>query len=73
MSCPVGSMHVYDYGRMKRTFLKTSLSGEITDVLIGREVELEYGKETAAVTAAAMLLLEESRKCRERDRVMLFN
>jgi hypothetical protein len=49
---------------MEHTFLKTSLSGATTDVLIGREVVLEYGKETAAVTAAAMLLLlllEESR------------
>lgn len=50
-------MHVYDYGTMKRTFLKTSLSGATIDVLIGREVELEYGKETAAVTAAAMFVV----------------
>lgn len=32
------------------------LSGEIREVLVGREDDLEDGNETAAVTAAAMVL-----------------
>jgi hypothetical protein len=60
---------------MEHTFLKTSLSGATTDVLIGREVVLEYGKETAAVTAAAMFVVVVGRieKWRKRDKVMLIN
>jgi len=40
---------------VERTFLKSILSGAVTEVLLGREVDLEAGKETAAVTAVAML------------------
>jgi len=40
---------------MEGTFLKSILSGAVTEVLVGREVDFEAGKETAAVTAAAML------------------
>jgi hypothetical protein len=58
---------------MEHTFLKTSLSGATTDVLIGREVVLEYGKETAAVTAAAMFVVGRIEKWRKRDKVMLIN
>ena len=39
---------------MKRTFLKTTLSGVAIEVLLGREVDLEDGNEIAAVTAAAI-------------------
>lgn len=40
---------------MEVTFLKRILSGAVMEVLVGRDVDLEAGKETAAVTAVAML------------------
>lgn len=36
--------------------MRVILSGEIKEVLVGREEDLEEGKETAAVTAAAMVV-----------------
>lgn len=44
------------------------LSGEIIEVLLGREEDLEDGNETAAVTAAAMvvvLMLQKKKNNRE--------
>lgn len=41
---------------IEHTFLKAVLSGAAIEVLLGREVDLEDGKETAAVTAEAMFL-----------------
>lgn len=34
------------------TFFKVILSGEMIEVLVGSEVDLEVGRETAALTAA---------------------
>lgn len=38
----------------RHTFLKMTLSGAMMEVLHGREVDLVDGKETAALTAAAI-------------------
>ena len=38
------------------TFLRLILSGEMMEVLAEREVVLEEGRETAAVTAVAMVV-----------------
>ena len=47
-------MCVYDFA-LVLTFLKEILSGEMMEVLVGREVDLEEdGSERAADTAAAM-------------------
>lgn len=43
------SRHLY-------TFLRLILSGEMMEVLAEREVVLEEGRETAAVTAVAMVV-----------------
>ena len=40
------------------TFLKVTLSGEIIEVLEDREADLEDGKETVAVTAVAMVVMQ---------------
>lgn len=48
--------------------MKDILSGEIIEVLEGREADLEDGKETVAVTAVAMVvvLMDISAIARER-------
>lgn len=44
--------------------MRVILSGEIIEVLLGREEDLEDGNETAAVTAAAMVvvLMQQKKK-----------
>lgn len=39
------------------TFLKVILSAEMIEVLVGREVDLEVGRETAALTAAMIAMI----------------
>lgn len=42
---------------MECTLLKNSFSGAMIEFLIGREVDLEDGKETAAVTGTVAAML----------------
>ena len=44
------------------TFFKVILSGQIMEVLVGREVDFDDGNETAAVTAAAMAVIPKKKK-----------
>lgn len=44
------------------TFFKATLSGEMMEVLVGREVDLDEGNETAAVTAVAMVVILKKKR-----------
>lgn len=48
------------------------LSGEIREVLVGREDDLEDGNETAAVTAAAMVLCRRRRRRDREEQCVIF-
>lgn len=48
--------------------MRVILSGEIIEVLLGREEDLEDGNETAAVTAAAMVVVLMLQKKKKKNR-----
>ena len=51
-----------------RGTLKLTLSGKMIEVLLGREEDLEDGREIAALTAAAMVVILRKGSEREKER-----